>query len=27
MGDRLHFNQDSAEYLGKQMYERIKALR
>ena len=27
MGDRLHFNQNSAEYLGKQMYEQIKALR
>ena len=24
MGDRLHFNQNSAEYLGKQMYEQIK---
>ena len=27
MGDRLHFNQNSAEYLGKQMYEQIKKLR
>ena len=27
MGDRLHFNQNSAEYLGKQMYEQIKAIR
>lgn len=27
MGDRLHFNQNSAEYLGKQMYELIKKLR
>ena len=27
MGDRLHFNQNSAEYLGKQMYEQIKAVR
>ena len=27
MGDRLHFNQNSAEYLGKQMYEQIKAFR
>lgn len=26
MGDRLHFNQNSAEYLGKEMYERIKEL-
>lgn len=27
MGDRLYFNQNSAEYLGKQMYEQIKAIR
>jgi len=27
MGDRLHFNQNSDEYLGKQMYEQIKAIR
>lgn len=24
LGDRLHFNQNSAEYLGKKMYEQIK---
>ena len=27
MGDRLHFNQNSAEYFGKQMYEQIKVIR
>ena len=26
MGDKLHFNQVSAEYMGKQVYERIKKL-
>lgn len=26
MGDKLHFNQVSAEYMGKQVYEQIKRL-